>query len=328
MSLTQLFRRHALGPAALNVFAIFEDLCLLGNGERPIPSSYSYHNTTSSTCPSNAFPLALRGTRHTVVFLLLKRFSSKLEAEAEVIRVLAMKTMRRLCSDVEFMRGVWQRHDALTTDSDIGGASSAHVFTLMHGVGIPASDSQSHLHDHGLDSVVEMVAIAASATVSNVVRIGCQPFPVIVFSVDELDKADAPLIPEAYICLLDVQFLVPLSEGRISFHPLQHARGPKATRGFNRARPCTNSPRPYAARNRASPGWATPSHLKNHVRFGGRRHHITVTGTWPVQFGVLTASYGRSWFAILDALQSADYIFTARGTATPSLAPVGISAVA
>ncbi len=89
------------------------------------------------------------------------------------------------------MRSVWQRYDALATDSDTSSASSARVFSLlisalkrlvtsrpvllgvsaqMHGVGVPASDSQSHLHSpHSLDSVAEMVATAASATVSNVV---------------------------------------------------------------------------------------------------------------------------------------------------------------
>lgn len=89
------------------------------------------------------------------------------------------------------MRSVWQRYDALATDGDTGNASGARVFTLlisalkrlvtsrpvmlgvsaqMHGVGVPASDSQSHIHSpHSLDSVAEMVATAASATVSNVV---------------------------------------------------------------------------------------------------------------------------------------------------------------
>src|SRR6266576_405571 len=44
------------------------------------------------------------------------------------------------------------------------------VFAQMRGVGIPASYSQSHLHSHhSLDSVTEMVATDASATVSNVV---------------------------------------------------------------------------------------------------------------------------------------------------------------
>ncbi len=89
------------------------------------------------------------------------------------------------------MRGVWQRYDALATEGDTSSASCARVFTLlisalkrlvtsrpsllgvsaqMHGVGVPASDSQSHLHSHhSLDTVAEMVATAASATVSNVV---------------------------------------------------------------------------------------------------------------------------------------------------------------
>ena len=89
------------------------------------------------------------------------------------------------------MRSVWQRYDALATDGNTSSASSAHVFTLlisalkclvisrpvllgvsaqMHGVGVSAGDSQSHLHSHhSLDSVVEIVVTAASATVSNVI---------------------------------------------------------------------------------------------------------------------------------------------------------------
>ena len=93
----------------------------------------------------------------------------------------------RLCSDAEFIRSVWQRYDALATDGDTSSASSARVFTLlisalkrlvtsrpillgvsaqMHGVGIPVGNSQSRLHSHhSWDSVAEMVAVAASATV-------------------------------------------------------------------------------------------------------------------------------------------------------------------
>ena len=89
------------------------------------------------------------------------------------------------------MRSAWKRYDAFAADSDTSSASSARVFSLlisalkrlvtsrpvllgvsaqMHGVGVHASDSQSHLHSpHSLDSVAEMVATAASATVSNIV---------------------------------------------------------------------------------------------------------------------------------------------------------------
>jgi hypothetical protein len=88
------------------------------------------------------------------------------------------------------MRGIWQRYDALISEGDTGSASGARVFTLfvstlqrlvtsrpsllgvsaqMQGVGVPTSDSLSYSHSHSLDSVAEMVATAASATVSNVV---------------------------------------------------------------------------------------------------------------------------------------------------------------
>jgi hypothetical protein len=88
-----------------------------------------------------------------------------------------------LCNDAEFMRSVWQHYDALAIDGDTGNASNACIFTLfkrmvtsrptllgvsaqMHGVGIPVGNSQSRLHSHhSWDSVAEMVAVAASATV-------------------------------------------------------------------------------------------------------------------------------------------------------------------
>ena len=42
----------------------------------------------------------------------------------------------------------------------------------------------------------------------------------------------------------------------------------------------------------------------------------------------LAGSVGSCWFAVLKALQNADYVLTARGTAPPGLAPLGIGAVA
>jgi hypothetical protein len=49
----------------------------------------------------------------------------------------------------------------------------------MHGVGVPASNSQSHLHSsHSLDGVAKVVVMAASATVSNIVgMIGSETGP-------------------------------------------------------------------------------------------------------------------------------------------------------
>ena len=89
----------------------------------------------------------------------------------------------RLRRDAELMRSVWQRYDALATDSDTGNGSNARVSNLlisalkplvisrpilpgdaaqMHGVGVPTINSQSHLHIlHSLDSGAEMVALPA-----------------------------------------------------------------------------------------------------------------------------------------------------------------------
>ncbi|KAF8500785.1 hypothetical protein F5888DRAFT_1793216 [Russula emetica] len=200
------------------------------------------------------FPLLLKTLSERSAFPLpssASQFSSELETEAEVILTLliklisgetdaseprpgggwgcSMEIMRGLCSDAEFMRSVWQRYDALATDGETGNASSARVFTLlistlsrlMHGVGVPMSDSQSHLHGHhNLDRVAEMVVTVASATVSNVIGVistdaglSVQTAAMKVQCIDQLDKADAPLIPEAYIYLLGVQCIVSLSDG-------------------------------------------------------------------------------------------------------------------
>ena len=206
----------------------------------------------------------------------------------------------------------------------------------------------------------------------------------------------------------------------VYFPSLQHHRGPKTTRGFNRARACTRPTRPYcAARNRASPGRATncardaerrlarascgpllPSYhqpLRLHFRWAsysrraadarpGRRAPRTahprdaflsaltlpprvvaaldepqgfvslegltlglagsggggatsqLPGLSPRNFACLrplvvaalflAGTPGSSWFAVLEALQNADYVLTTRGTAPPGPAPLGIGAVA
>jgi Guanine nucleotide exchange factor in Golgi transport N-terminal len=144
----------ALGPTSLNAFAIFEDLYLLGNGERPQSLQLEYPHKTFAlklvesvltnyhklfrvrkVCLSSPLPirdlyassyslinimftafqaLTLITLQYHLFHLLLKcfpacpprhpsqcclplaqRFFSELETEVEVIRVLAMKIMRR-----------------------------------------------------------------------------------------------------------------------------------------------------------------------------------------------------------------------------------------
>ncbi|KAI0270120.1 hypothetical protein BGY98DRAFT_1100900 [Russula aff. rugulosa BPL654] len=84
------------------------------------------------------------------------------------------------------------------------------VSAQTHEVGVTASDSQSHLQTHrSLDNIAEMVV---TAVVSNVVRmigtqagLSVQTAATKVPCIDQLDKTDAPLIPEAYIHLLGMQ---------------------------------------------------------------------------------------------------------------------------
>ncbi|KAF8494081.1 guanine nucleotide exchange factor in Golgi transport N-terminal-domain-containing protein [Russula emetica] len=118
---------QALGPAVRDAFAIFEDLSLLGNGKCPqflqleylhkmfsleliesvlanyhelfrkhselvlLLQHYLFPLLLKTLFERSAFPLALRGTRVVFLRLLLKQFSSELEAEAEVILTLLIK---------------------------------------------------------------------------------------------------------------------------------------------------------------------------------------------------------------------------------------------
>jgi len=77
-------------------------------------------------------------------------------------------------------------------------------------------------------------------------------------SIDQLDRADVPLIPEAYIYLLGVQYLVSLSDGITGYSfPLYNTivvqKLPTGSTEPVRAGPT----RPYdAPRDQASPLWA------------------------------------------------------------------------
>ncbi|KAH9940033.1 uncharacterized protein BXZ73DRAFT_43028 [Epithele typhae] len=149
------------------------------------------------------------------------------------MRVLAMEIMRGLCSDAELMRDVWERYD-----SEEGGSK---VFTQlitalkrlvterpavlgvgqqMFGVGVSTDGA------YGLDvgGVAGMVASAATATVTGVANmmtseagLSVQTSAMKLQCIDQLDKADSPPIPEAYLYLLGVQCLVSLCEGFANF---------------------------------------------------------------------------------------------------------------
>ncbi|KAK1219528.1 Endocytosis and vacuole integrity protein [Marasmius sp. AFHP31] len=159
------------------------------------------------------------------------------------VRVLAMEIMRGLCGDAELIRNVWDRYDS---HSDGGSKVFTSLVTAlkrlitekpallgvgsqMFGIGVPhdASGNMSpSSSSYGLDvgGMAGMVATAASATVSNVVGmmsggggLSLQGSTMKLQCIDQLDKADAPPIPESYIYLLALQCLVSLCEGLAAF---------------------------------------------------------------------------------------------------------------
>ncbi|KAH7100328.1 hypothetical protein BKA62DRAFT_706688 [Auriculariales sp. MPI-PUGE-AT-0066] len=193
------------------------------------------------------FPLALRATR--VVFLILKQFSDRLTAESEIflmllvkvaaadpealgsdgprppwMRVLAMEILRGVCADAELMRTLYTLHDQQS--------SSSQIFTTLLGtLNRLVSEKPALLGLYpqlqtgstaGHEETYGTAAGMVSATVTGVVgmlaggdashglstdsgmRVQC---------IDQLDKAEAPSIPEIYIYLLALQSLTALCNG-------------------------------------------------------------------------------------------------------------------
>ncbi|KAJ6510816.1 hypothetical protein C8R45DRAFT_1207663 [Mycena sanguinolenta] len=166
--------------------------------------------------------------------------TSEQQPRPQWMRVLAMEIMRGLCSDAELMRNVWARYDAHHSGSNVFTAlitalkrlvtekpALLGVSTQIFGVGVqPDSSGNASNSGYGLDvaGMAGMVATAASATVSGVVGmmgstggLSLQGSAMKLQCIDQLDKADAPPIPESYIYLLAVQCVVSLCEGFAAF---------------------------------------------------------------------------------------------------------------
>lgn len=155
------------------------------------------------------------------------------------MRVLCMEIVRGLCNDAELMRRIWERYDSQEHGAKLFGSlisvmkrlvtekpALLGVSSQMFGVGVSShhveSSSTSGSGSYGFDvgTVAGLVASAASVTMTNVVgMIGTEHGLDVTNSamklqcIDQLDKADAPPIPEAYIYMLGLQCLVSISEG-------------------------------------------------------------------------------------------------------------------
>ncbi|CAH7668461.1 hypothetical protein PPACK8108_LOCUS2972 [Phakopsora pachyrhizi] len=283
-------RRVALRPSAKDAYLVFEDLCLLVNGDSPsflklqsLPKTFGLELIESvmtghghlfqqhpelifilraQLCPlliralseKPNFPLTLRLMR--VAFLLLKQFSDDLLVEAEIFlslliktvsidhsesqvesqpmwyRVLALEIFRGLCADFDLLLKVFERYDFRSSDKSLG------LFTSMMGTfnrlasekpnllginqditfgSLPTyqSGSSSHPGVQGMiDGVVGMATQAAAPLVGvpqGGLTLGNAAMK--VQCIDQLDKAEAPVIPETYVYLLSLQCLSSVAEG-------------------------------------------------------------------------------------------------------------------
>ncbi|KAG9312399.1 guanine nucleotide exchange factor in Golgi transport N-terminal-domain-containing protein [Chiua virens] len=159
-------------------------------------------------------------------------------------RVLAMEIMRGLCSDAELIRNIWDRYDAQESGSNVFSSLISSLKRLVtekpallgvssQMMGVGALSNPEGGSSYGLDvgGMAGMVANAAATAASCncfwcrrddrcrywLERTNISNEATVSHSIDQLDKADSPPIPESYVYLLGVQCIVSLCEGFASF---------------------------------------------------------------------------------------------------------------
>jgi len=291
-------RQVALRPSAKDAYQVFEDLCLLVNGDSPsflklqsLPKTFGLELIESvmtghgnlfqqhpelifvlraQLCPlliralseKPTFPLTLRLMR--VAFLLLKQFSDDLLVEAEIflsliiktisvdhsegqaepvpiwLRVLALEIFRGLCVDFDLLLKIYERYDMRRTDQTAG------LFTSLMGTfnrlasekpallginqDIAAGTSSYHMSSPAHPGVQGMIdGVVGIATQAAAPLVGTQQGGLSLTTaamklqcIDQLDKAEAPVIPETYVYLLALQCICNVAEGFAGFALAQH----------------------------------------------------------------------------------------------------------
>ncbi|KAH9810864.1 hypothetical protein DFH28DRAFT_1224390 [Melampsora americana] len=284
-------RKIVLRPSAKDAYLVFEDLCLLVNGDSPsflklqsLPKTFGLELIESvmtghshlfqqhpelifvlraQLCPlliramseKPVFALTLRLMR--VAFLLLKQFCDELVVESEVflslliktvaidhtdghtdpgplwLRVLALEIFRGLCADFALLIRIYERYD-LDHQERTSGIFTSMMSTLnrlaserptLLGINhdITSGPSFAHQSTPGanvgvqgmIDGVVGMATQAAAPLVGAQQQSGLT-LPTATMKlqcIDQLDKAEAPPIPETYVYLLSLQCLSNVAEG-------------------------------------------------------------------------------------------------------------------
>ncbi|KAG0149101.1 hypothetical protein CROQUDRAFT_74492 [Cronartium quercuum f. sp. fusiforme G11] len=288
-------RQVVLRPSAKDAYLVFEDLCLLVNGDSPsflklqsLPKTFGLELIESvmtghshlfqqhpelifvlraQLCPlliramseKPVFALTLRLMR--VAFLLLKQFCDDLLVEAEVflslliktvsidhtdhqseagpiwLRVLALEIFRGLCADFALLMRIYERYD-LRRQERTSGIFTSMMSTLnrlasekphLLGIHYEISSGPSFAHQPGaganigvqgmIDGVVGMATQAAAPLVGSQQQgsLTLATATMKLQCIDQLDKAEAPPIPETYVYLLSLQCLSNVAEGFATF---------------------------------------------------------------------------------------------------------------
>ncbi|GAA99507.1 uncharacterized protein L969DRAFT_86766 [Mixia osmundae IAM 14324] len=164
------------------------------------------------------------------------------EASPPWMRILALEIFRGLCSDFELLRKFWNRYDAAQTISSAADRKSTSVFLPMIssfnrlaterpqllGVGaeiMSGSSSGAMPSEYSvsgmLDGMVEMATQAANSVgvigTGHATSLSASTAAMKLQCIDQLDKSDAPPIPETYQSLLTLHCLVSIANGLANF---------------------------------------------------------------------------------------------------------------
>ena len=158
------------------------------------------------------------------------------------MRVLALEILRGLCGDFELLSRVWMRYDkdgeqSVSTESTPSTSSKAPVFKSMItalnklaterptllGTGnavISGVVSEPHQGEYSVSGVVDGIVGMAQQAATSVGVAGLSQGGLAVANasvkiqcIDQLDKTDAPPIPETYVFLLALQCLNAIADG-------------------------------------------------------------------------------------------------------------------
>ncbi|KAJ2961960.1 hypothetical protein NQZ79_g2896 [Umbelopsis isabellina] len=209
-----------LYPCAADAYYLFQDLCLLTNGEQ---TQFLRLNHLSRTFGLELIESVL--TNHIKLFkaimeteIFLSMFVKVLEPDHPLWqRVLAMEIFRGVCADPVLIRSIYSWYDRQESSTDIFqdmitgfgrlAAEKPQALGVNQGSRDSLDSSQGSYLLHSSSQGLTTAEPGLSSSTSTM-RIQC---------IDQLDKADPPAIPETYIYYLALICLNSLADGMAGY---------------------------------------------------------------------------------------------------------------